>query len=104
MSRFDRRLKGVNNKSKSGSGAACVPQPLPTRAPLLSGMMFGGSIRSVNQNNVRKPTNNIESNSLDGLVNEVSNSLGVEKISDNNSSNQNIHIYIYIYIYIYLKK
>ena len=36
MNRFDRQLKGVNNKttSSSGSGAACVPQPIPTRAPL----------------------------------------------------------------------
>ena len=41
MSRFDRRLKGATNK-KSGSGAACVPQPIPRRGPLLSGMMFGG--------------------------------------------------------------
>ena len=31
MSRFDRRLKGATNKltSKGGSGAACVPQPIP---------------------------------------------------------------------------
>ena len=38
MSRFDRRLKGVNDKNKSitsgGSGAACVPQPIPSRGPL----------------------------------------------------------------------
>ena len=49
MSRFDRRLKGVNNKNKSsgGSGAACVPQPIPKRAPLLSGMMFGGRTMGV---------------------------------------------------------
>ena len=73
MSRFDRRLKGVNNKSKGGSGAACVPQPIPTRAPLLSGMMFGGGIRRPVQNNVTEISPNLQSRSLDGLVNEVSN-------------------------------
>ena len=73
MSRFDRRLKGVNNKSKGGSGAACVPQPIPTRAPLLSGMMFGGGVRRTVQNNVTEMSPNLQSRSLEGLVNEVSN-------------------------------
>ena len=45
MSRFDRRLKGADKKNCSG--AACVPQPLPTRGPLLAGMMFGGRLRTV---------------------------------------------------------
>ena len=92
MNRFDRRLKGVNNKtssnSSSGSGAACVPQPIPTRAPLLSGMMFGGGggIRRTRiTNNVNQNSSNVNTKSLEGLVNEVSkNTTSVEKISNNN--------------------
>ena len=87
MSRFDRRLKGVNNKnvSSSGSGAACVPQPLPTRAPLLSGMMFGGGVRSrVRTNNIKEKTNNLQTKSLDTLVDEVTKKSSTDKISNNN--------------------
>ena len=89
MNRFDRRLKGVNNKttSSSGSGAACVPQPIPTRAPLLSGMMFGGGggIRRTRiTNNVNQNSSNVNTKSLEGLVNEVSKNTSVEKISNNN--------------------
>ena len=84
MSRFDRRLKGVNDKSKSNSissGAACVPQPIPKRAPLLSGMMFGGR-RANNSNTV---SNIPQNQSLDNLVKQV-NTTGSDttKISDNN--------------------
>ena len=49
MSRFDRRLKGADTK-KPGSGAACVPQPIPKKAPLLAGMMFGKNIRNIKGN------------------------------------------------------
>lgn len=90
MSRFDRRLKGADKK-KPGSGAACVPQPLPTRGPLLSGMMFGGRLSgqtlNVNQQQTTTPKP-MESQSLDNLVNQVSsiNTSSTEgaKISDNN--------------------
>ena len=90
MSRFDRRLKGAD-KQKPGSGAACVPQPLPTRGPLLSGMMFGGRLSgqtlNVNQQQTTTPKP-MESQSLDNLVNQVSslNTSSTEgaKISDNN--------------------
>ena len=83
MSRFDRRLKGVNNKSKGGSGAACVPQPIPTKAPLLSGMMFGSGLRRPVQNNVTEISPNLQSRSLEGLINEVSNNSTGEIISNN---------------------
>ena len=79
--------KGVNNKnvSSSGSGAACVPQPLPTRAPLLSGMMFGGGVRSrVRTNNIKEKTNNLQTKSLDTLVDEVTKKSSTDKISNNN--------------------
>ena len=91
MSRFDRRLKGTGKKplgstgsiTSSGSGASCVPQPIPTHGPLLSGMMFGGSTqimtkpRRINQPSITK--------SLDSLVGEVNNvSSPVTNISDNN--------------------
>ena len=87
MSRFDRRLKGVNNKnvSSSGSGAACVPQPLPTRAPLLSGMMFGGGVRSrARTNNIKEKPNNLQTKSLDTLVDEVTKKSSTDKISNKN--------------------
>ena len=89
MNRFDRRLKGVNNKttSSSGSGAACVPQPIPTRAPLLSGMMFGGGggiRRTGRTNNVNQNSNNVQTKSLENLVDEVSKNTNIDKISNNN--------------------
>lgn len=67
MSRFDRRLKGADTK-KPGSGAACVPQPIPKRGPLLSGMMFGGRLNSqtLNVNSVER-----QNKSLDNLVKQV---------------------------------
>ena len=44
MNRFDRRLKGADTKNSgssiTGSGASCVPQPIPSHGPLLAGMMF----------------------------------------------------------------
>ena len=89
MSRFDRRLKGADNK-KPGSGAACVPQPIPTRGPLLAGMMFGGRLsgQSLNINQQTSIPTPIENQSLDNLVNQASstNTFMSEgsKISDNN--------------------
>ena len=89
MSRFDRRLKGADKK-KPGSGAACVPQPLPTRGPLLAGMMFGGRLsgQSLNINKQTSIPTPIENQSLDNLVNQASstNTFMSEgsKISDNN--------------------
>ena len=78
MSRFDRRLKGVNNKktSSSGSGAACVPQPIPNRAPLLSGMMFGGrTTGTINSRQNLQNTSNVSTDqTLDTLVGQVSSS------------------------------
>lgn len=65
MSRFDRRLKGADTK-KPGSGAACVPQPIPKRGPLLSGMMFGGRLSSQTLNSVER-----QNQSLDNLVKQV---------------------------------
>lgn len=87
MSRFDRRLKGADTK-KPGSGAACVPQPIPTRGPLLSGMMFGGRLSgqtlNVNRVNQVSQVSQVENKSLDTLVNEVNTStLEGTKISDN---------------------
>ena len=88
MNRFDRRLKGVNNKSNSkpGSGAACVPQPLPQRAPLLSGMMFGGRTVRPAASRVAVPSTET---TLDNLVSQVNtevssvNNPSVEKMSGN---------------------
>lgn len=74
MSRFDRRLKGTNNKNTNsgGSGAACVPQPIPKRAPLLSGMMFGGRTTTA-QPSQRMANNSItNTNSLENLVEKAS--------------------------------
>ena len=87
MSRFDRRLKGADTK-KPGSGAACVPQPIPSRGPLLSGMMFGGRL-SGQSLNINQPQTTTQNKSLDNLVNKVSSAKTVEttegvKISDNN--------------------
>ena len=87
MSRFDRRLKGVNVK-KPGSSAACVPQPIPKVAPLLSGMMYGGrtlgtSIARQRLNGASKPSTE---QTLDSLVNQVDSSINsskTEKISNN---------------------
>ena len=90
MSRFDRRLKGTNEKNKSsgGSGAACVPQPIPKRAPLLSGMMFGNRInnRGLNTNSFSNVNQTVtKGESLDDLVNEVDKTkTNGAKISDNN--------------------
>lgn len=90
MSRFDRRLKGADTK-KPGSGAACVPQPIPTRGPLLSGMMFGGRLSGQSLNINQAQTTTTQNQSLDNLVNQVSstnttNTSTIEgaKISDNN--------------------
>ena len=90
MSRFDRRLKGADTK-KPGSGAACVPQPIPSRGPLLSGMMFGGRLSGQSLNINQAQTTTTQNQSLDNLVNQVSstnttNTSTIEgaKISDNN--------------------
>ena len=90
MSRFDRRLKGVNDKNKSsgGSGAACVPQPIPKRAPLLSGMMFGGRTMGVvnSSQNLQNVSSVTKDQSLDTLVNQISSSKATTnevKISNN---------------------
>ena len=62
-----------------------MPQPLPTRAPLLSGMMFGGGVRSrVRTNNIKEKTNNLQTKSLDTLVDEVTKKSSTDKISNNN--------------------
>lgn len=86
MSRFDRRLKGVNTK-KAGSGAACVPQPIPKRAPLLAGMMFGGRTlgTSIARQNIVRTANTSSEQSLDNLVEQVSNTKtnNTEIISNN---------------------
>ena len=91
MSRFDRRLKGVNDKNKSsgGSGAACVPQPIPKRAPLLSGMMFGGRTMGVvnSSQNLQNVSSVTKDQSLDTLVNQVSSS----KATTNQVKISNIH-------------
>ena len=97
MSRFDRRLKGAGTNSvKSNSGSACVPQPLPTRAPLLSGMGYfnSNSAKSLVSNN-SKPTlsgnlkfpkgNTIKNESLESLVNKVD--VATNKKYDNNIIN-----------------
>ena len=87
MSRFDRRLKGADTK-KPGSGAACVPQPIPSRGPLLSGMMFGGRVSGQSLNINKPQTTTTQNQSLDNLVNQASstNTFMSEgsKISDNN--------------------
>tara|TARA_B100001540_G_scaffold279376_1_gene268157 strand:+ start:153 stop:923 length:771 start_codon:yes stop_codon:yes gene_type:complete len=88
MSRFDRRLKGADKK-KPGSGAACVPQPIPARGPLLSGMMFGGRLSGQSLNINKAQTTVTQNQSLDNLVNKVSSTNIMEttegvKISDNN--------------------
>ena len=88
MSRFDRRLKGADKK-KPGSGAACVPQPIPARGPLLAGMMFGGRLSGQSLNINQAQTTVTQKNSLDNLVNKVSSTNRMEptegvKISDNN--------------------
>jgi len=91
MNRFDRRLKGANNKitSKGGSGAACVPQPIPRRAPLLAGMMFRGkTLGTSNAMNVARSSAALQqdTSTLDNLVNKVSNSndkVATEKMSNN---------------------
>ena len=78
MSRFDRRLKGADTK-KPGSGAACVPQPIPKRGPLLSGMMFGGRLSSQTLNSVER-----QNQSLDNLVKQVDTTTDGAKISYDN--------------------
>ena len=74
MSRFDRRLKGTKGSSKPGSGAACVPQPIPKRAPLLAGMMFGGRTLGTSTaiQNISRRQNPSTEQSLDNLVEQVS--------------------------------
>jgi len=85
MSRFDRRLKGATNK-KSGSGAACVPQPIPRRGPLLSGMMYGGSTQQMTPFIQRNTVNSTINQSLDSIVNELekTETSSTKKISDTN--------------------
>ena len=88
MSRFDRRLKGANTK-KPGSGAACVPQPIPKRAPLLAGMMFSGRTIGTSRvtQNLRSTSNSSTEQTLDSLVNQVGSNIttnNTEKMSSNN--------------------
>ena len=73
MSRFDRRLKGTKGAKKPGSGAACVPQPIPKRAPLLAGMMFSGRTlgTSTAMQNINRTPNPSTEESLDNLVAQV---------------------------------
>lgn len=73
MSRFDRRLKGTKGAKKTGSGAACVPQPIPKRAPLLAGMMFSGRTlgTSTAMQNINRTPNPSTEESLDNLVAQV---------------------------------
>ena len=75
MSRFDRRLKGAKGAIKPGSGAACVPQPIPKKAPLLAGMMFGGRTLGTSRatQNMVRTTNTSTEKSLDNLVEQVGN-------------------------------
>ena len=95
MSRFDRRLKGADTKksgssiTSSGSGAACVPQPIPSRGPLLAGMLFGGSTQKMTTKGLSQPTNVI-SQSLDTLVSQANSKLGTSPVSTNNVSTTNI--------------
>lgn len=92
MSRFDRRLKGADTKNSdssitsSGSGASCVPQPLPTRGPLLAGMMFGGSTQRMTKS-VSQPSNTVLSQSLDSLVSQASVNTNSDSTSTNIDSN-----------------
>ena len=76
-----------------------MPQPLPTRAPLLSGMMFGGGVRSrVRTNNIKEKTNNLQTKSLDTLVDEVTKKSSTDKISNNNNNDgdcENEWYYVY---------
>jgi hypothetical protein len=90
MSRFDRRLKGATNK-KSGSGAACVPQPIPRRGPLLSGMMFGGSTQQMTPFIQRNTVNSTINQSLDSIVNEVNNTETSSKIKISDTNIDMIH-------------
>jgi hypothetical protein len=90
MSRFDRRLKGATNK-KSGSGAACVPQPIPRRGPLLSGMMFGGSTQQMTPFIQRNTVNSTINQSLDSIVNEVNNPENSSKIKMSDTNIEMIH-------------
>lgn len=90
MSRFDRRLKGATNK-KSGSGAACVPQPIPRRGPLLSGMMFGGSTQQLTPSMLRNTVNSTITQSLDSIVNEVNNPENSSKIKMSDTNIEMIH-------------
>ena len=92
MSRFDRRLKGADTKNSdssitsSGSGASCVPQPLPSRGPLLAGMMFGGSTQRMTKS-VSQPSNAVLSQSLDSLVSQASVNTNSDSTSTNIDSN-----------------
>ena len=90
MSRFDRRLKGATNK-KSGSGAACVPQPIPRRGPLLNGMMFGGSTQQMTPSIQRNTVNSTRTQSLDSIVNEVNNTENSSKIKMSDTNIEMIH-------------
>lgn len=90
MSRFDRRLKGATNK-KSGSGAACVPQPIPRRGPLLHGMMFGGSMQKLTPSIQRNTVNSTITQSLDSIVNEVNNPENSSKIKMSDTNIEMIH-------------
>ena len=95
MSRFDRRLKGADTKNSSssitssGSGASCVPQPIPSRGPLLAGMMFGGSTQRMTKS-VSQPSSVVSSQSLDNLVSQANSKLGSSSVTTNNVSTTNI--------------
>lgn len=90
MSRFDRRLKGATNK-KPGSGAACVPQPIPRSGPLLSGMMFGGSTRKLTPSIQSNTVNSTITQSLDSIVNEANNTDNSSKIKMSDTNIEMIH-------------
>tara|TARA_B100000963_G_scaffold47163_1_gene35441 strand:- start:5613 stop:6365 length:753 start_codon:yes stop_codon:yes gene_type:complete len=83
MSRFDRRLKGAGT-NKPGSSAACVPQPIPKRAPLLSSRMFNRSRVNTSgfMNGVKNSSSSVNS-SLDDLVENVKANNENEKIGNN---------------------
>ena len=91
MSRFDRRLKGADTKNSgssitsSGSGASCVPQPLPSRGPLLAGMMFGGSTQRMTKG-TSQTSNVVSSQSLDSLVSQVNSKLDSTSVTTNSDS------------------
>ena len=89
MSRFDRRLKGATN-TKPGSGASCVPQPIPRRGPLLSGMMFGGSRQRITPSIQSNTVNSTIVQSLDSIVNDVNKNNNTENPSKTKMKDTNM--------------